>query len=192
MSAAIGIVLQPLERQFDAWFGSAGAIVSDVIVGSPADRTGIAAGDVLLDIAGTPVTDVTTALALLQAAPVHQEVALRVRRNGREQSMPVFPVSALEMYAAQAPRSTEAPESSASASARLPRSGRLALQTIASAANLDVAGAGADAELIAVNQRPVTSVDDALRQLRRATGPALLYVEDRGERLYLVATSTSP
>jgi hypothetical protein len=57
---------------------------------------------------------------------------------------------------------------------------------------LQVAGVGPDAELLMVNQRTVGSVAEAARLLQRARGPALLYLDDRGERLFAIAGSTGP
>lgn len=57
-------------------------VVVAVSEGSEAERAGLAAGDVLLEVSGVKVTTIAEARARL-AGPVHDDVLVKVRRGGR-------------------------------------------------------------------------------------------------------------
>ena len=55
----LGVMTQPLSGGLDEFFGAenGGALVSDVVEGSPAAKLGLAAGDVIVEIDGTGITN---------------------------------------------------------------------------------------------------------------------------------------
>jgi serine protease Do len=61
---------------------SEGLVVIDVASGGPADRAGLRRGDVILEVARRPVTDVTSLNRALAAAPTDSPVLLYVHRPG--------------------------------------------------------------------------------------------------------------
>lgn len=69
-----------------------GALVSQVLPGSPAALAGIRAGDVLRSLGNRWVTSVTDAYTAAQAAEPHKDTDVRVLREGKEQSLTVRPV----------------------------------------------------------------------------------------------------
>ncbi len=66
-----------------------GALVADVLKGGPAEAAGIKAGDVIVSFDGKEVADVGNLPPLVAATPVDKTVAVKVLRNGSEQSISV-------------------------------------------------------------------------------------------------------
>ena len=68
----------------DAAGGYPGAVVADVAPGSPAAAAGLAAGDRIVAVDGTPVPGAAELRGLIQAHQPGETVSLRVVRGGRE------------------------------------------------------------------------------------------------------------
>jgi S1-C subfamily serine protease len=203
--SATGVVLQSIDPSLVPWFGTGGAIVADLIAGSPADLAGLSPGDVIARIGDTPVTDVDDALTRLTSVPADEPIALEVRRGtgaktARARSMrtskvELTPVSALELYAAgrgrpagtSAPRAVPGGRSATSPTMPAPHVSELATVT-----DIHVPGTAPDAVVLAVNGQPVVSVDAAAREVRRTRNAALLYVEDGGERFFTTTQDAAP
>jgi serine protease Do len=66
-----------------------GALVADVIPGSPAEKSGIKRGDIIIAYDGKPVKDNHDLPAMVAATPVDGKVTVTVLRNGRERQLPV-------------------------------------------------------------------------------------------------------
>lgn len=60
-----------------------GALVQDVVKGSPADEAGFKKQDVVTEYAGHPITDASTLQNQVANTPIGQEVALTVMREGK-------------------------------------------------------------------------------------------------------------
>jgi serine protease DegQ len=86
----LGIAMQDLTPELAQAFSlqaTSGAVVTRVEPGTPAERAGLQAGDVVLEVDGRPVrgaTDLRNRIGLLR---VGSEVRLRVLRNGRAQTV---------------------------------------------------------------------------------------------------------
>jgi serine protease Do len=90
--AGFGITLNnvtpEMARQFDLPAGTRGAVVTDIDPDAPAARS-LQPGDVILQVAGKPVTNATEASTALRAVPAGRAVGLRIIRRGQEQFVTV-------------------------------------------------------------------------------------------------------
>jgi S1-C subfamily serine protease len=82
--AALGMVPADITAQIAQRFSlptTTGALVVNVSQGSPADRAGMKAGDIITKFAGTPVANVTDLLAALRKQDPGQQVDVVVQRG---------------------------------------------------------------------------------------------------------------
>ena len=70
--------------------GTRGAIVGAIERGSPAEKSGMKLGDVIVAVAGKPVTDVGTTLNSIAAVPPGKTVAVKVMRRNQELNLDVM------------------------------------------------------------------------------------------------------
>lgn len=66
-----------------------GALVADVISGSPADKGGIERGDIIIAYNGKAVKDSHDLPTMVAATPVDEEVTVTVLRDGKEHKLPM-------------------------------------------------------------------------------------------------------
>jgi serine protease Do len=66
-----------------------GALVADVISGSPADKGGIERGDIIIAYDGKAVKDSHDLPPMVAATPVDEEVTVTVLRDGKEHKLPM-------------------------------------------------------------------------------------------------------
>ncbi|MFZ0930242.1 MAG: Do family serine endopeptidase [Syntrophobacteraceae bacterium] len=88
----LGVSLQNITPELAKSFGlssNKGALVADVIKGSPADRAGMKQGDVVIAYQGKPVDDPSSLRNSVSLAPVGSQVKLTVVRNGAKQDITV-------------------------------------------------------------------------------------------------------
>lgn len=84
-SSALGIEAESLENQLAEFFGvKEGVLVRSVLKGSPAERAGLKAGDVITRVDTTDVASPKEVTQALRASNGHKEVPLRVVREKRE------------------------------------------------------------------------------------------------------------
>jgi serine protease Do len=86
----IGLQMSNVPREAYEDFGlksRAGALVSVVAAGGPADKAGIKAGDVIVEFNGRPVANTSDLQKAVTATKPGTSVALKVMRNGKEQSL---------------------------------------------------------------------------------------------------------
>ena len=70
--------------------GTRGAIVGAIERGSPAEKSGMKLGDVIVAVAGRTVTDVNSTLASIAAVPPGKTVAVKVLRRNQELNLDVM------------------------------------------------------------------------------------------------------
>ena len=66
-----------------------GALVADVVAGSPAEKAGIERGDVIVSYNGNQVKDSHDLPAMVASTPVGDEATVTVLRNGREKKLDI-------------------------------------------------------------------------------------------------------
>lgn len=88
----LGVSIQGVTPQLAKEFGlkeGKGAVVSEVLSGSPADRAGIERGDVIIQYGGRPVDNPSQLRNLVAQTPVGSKVAIRIIRNKKEKVIDV-------------------------------------------------------------------------------------------------------
>jgi Do/DeqQ family serine protease len=83
----LGVAIQPVTAEIASSFGldkAAGALVNDVVPGSPAAAAGIRQGDIILSLDGKAVTQVSQLQRLVAETPIGKRVAVTVFRERRE------------------------------------------------------------------------------------------------------------
>lgn len=69
--------------------GIAGVKLADVHDGSPAQKAGLKAGDIVVELAGKPVKNANDYLAALEALKVGEETTLKFQRDGKTETVKV-------------------------------------------------------------------------------------------------------
>jgi serine protease Do len=90
--SGIGIAIQPLDPDLSESFhleSTAGALVNEVVPGSPGANAGLRVGDVVVSFDGRPVRDAQTLPLLASTAGVGREVELAIVRGGERQAVRV-------------------------------------------------------------------------------------------------------
>jgi Do/DeqQ family serine protease len=88
----LGVSIQPLTPELAESFGLdnvSGALVNQVLAGSPAEKAGVKRGDVLLTYNGKPVRGVRELQLLVANTPAGSKVELVVLRQGKRLTLPV-------------------------------------------------------------------------------------------------------
>jgi serine protease Do len=83
----IGVTIQELTPELAQEFGlkkSKGALVSDVVKDSPAARSGIIRGDILVEFNGKEVKDVSSLRNMVAQSKAGSEITLKILRTGKE------------------------------------------------------------------------------------------------------------
>jgi len=86
----LGVSVQDVTEEMAAGLkmkGREGALVGNVFPGEPADKAGIKTGDVIVEIVGKPVRNTHDLLRIVAALPVGKKVAVKILRDGREQTV---------------------------------------------------------------------------------------------------------
>ncbi len=82
----LGVVIQSITPDLAKSFGlkgEAGALVSEVVKGSPADKAGLKTGDIITEFNGKKIHDMNELPRLVAVTPVGGKVKVAVIRNGK-------------------------------------------------------------------------------------------------------------
>ncbi len=88
----LGVTIQDVTPEIAKHFGlkeRAGALVTDVVKDSPADRAGFKRGDVIIEFDGRPVEDSRNLRNMVANTPPGTRVQVRVLRDGKERILNV-------------------------------------------------------------------------------------------------------
>jgi serine protease Do len=101
----VGIVLEPLAPAMAKQFGldakTKGILVADVLKGSPADKAGLKAGDVILKFNGNPVGSLPAFRMTVASSEAGHEFQLTYWREGKEHTTAIVPAPADSVKFAQ-------------------------------------------------------------------------------------------
>ena len=199
--AYLGIVPQDVTPAIAKAFGvkdERGALVGDVSPDSPAQRSGLANGDIIREVNGKPVADSNALRMTISMMAPDSDVNLKVLRNGAERD---FTVKLGELPTTEAAvRNNEQGSSGSSLSGvsvqnldadtaralKLPPQTRGVVVTNVSPSS-DAAEAGLQrGDVIQeVNRKPVTNTSQFEQALRSSTEKPLLLVNRNGSTMYL-------
>jgi Do/DeqQ family serine protease len=203
----LGVVVQPVTEDIAASLNltnARGVIVSQVQLGSAAERAGLRQGDVILALNGNVVSDPNSFRNEIAGTPPGRTVTLRIWREGSEQELrPTLGEFTPEERASR-PNEQTSPAPGGSDDPKLgiavqPLTPALASQLGVSAdtqglvvVQVDPSGPAADAGIQRgdvieqVNQQPVRSVADLRSAVERsAKAPLLLLVNHRGTTIFV-------
>ncbi|MDD2309719.1 MAG: DegQ family serine endoprotease [Desulfuromonadaceae bacterium] len=88
----LGVSIQQVTPDLAKSFGLSGekgALISGIIPGSPAEKGGLKAGDIIMDFDGKKIQEMNELSRMVAAAPVGKKVALTVMRDGKEKKVTV-------------------------------------------------------------------------------------------------------
>jgi serine protease Do len=180
---------------------SQGALVSDVVAGSPAEKAGIQRGDVIVSFHGKSIVEARDLSRMVAESPVGQDSSLTVLRNGtpREMSVKIARLKAEKATDEPAPHPATGKWGLLLQDLDAQTAGRLGLPDKQGVAVADVQN-GTPAEhagihegdiLLEVNRRPVHSAQEAKEAIMKSENKdsLLLLVQREGARLYVALSA---
>lgn len=203
--AYLGIVPQDVTPDIAKQFGekeARGALVADVSAGSPAQKSGVERGDIILEVNGKAVADSNDLRMTISMMPPDSDANLKVLRNGSAKELEVK-LSTLPTEEAAAHSEDNADSSASSALAGVSVE-NLDAQSASDlglspdtkgvvVTNVDPSSEAAEAGLRRgdviqeVNRRPVKNTADFERAIGSSKDKPLLLVDRNGSTMYLAA-----
>jgi S1-C subfamily serine protease len=192
----LGVTVQPLNDGMAKAFGLTGpprgALVGDVAPDSPAARSGLAKGDIILELNGEPVTDSRALSLKISALSPSTTVRLKISREGREREISVT-LGELQSKTARAEENAvggNGPRLGISVEPLTPQIARqLGLSPSTTGIVVDDVQPGSAAEEVGlhrgdliqeVNRKTVSSIDEFQGAIRQAGNQPILLLIDRG------------
>ncbi len=184
--AWLGVAIQPVTEDIAASFGlgkARGALVSDIMADSPAEKAGLRQGDVIVKFAGTEIKDAKQLQLTVADAPIGKPVEVEFYREGKLLRSSITLASSDSAVAAR-PRSTEPAEGwFGLAVEELPRNKRVAGLSGVVVTGVEPDSIAADSGIqrgdviVSVNQKRVGTLAEygaAMKQAERRGSAALL------------------
>lgn len=194
----LGVSIQPVTEEIAKSFGlkkAQGALVNEIVAGSPAAKAGIRQGDIIVAIDDKEVKDVSHLQRLVATVPVGTRVELKVVRDGKEQKLPLVIGSSDSAAAKQVKPDQQEPEEWLGMSVEeLPREMRMKGLYGVVVSGVDPEGVAAEAGLrqgdiiISINRQKVENLADYTRIIAESEkrDSALLLVKRGNASIYFV------
>ena len=201
--AYLGIIPQDVTPAIAKAFGEKdprGALVGDVSPNSPAQKSGLANGDIILEVNGKPVADSNALRMTISMMAPDSSVNLKVLRNGAERA---FTVTLGELPTTEAAVRNSGHGSSDSAlsgvsvqtldadTARAlklpPQTQGVVVTNVNPSSDAAEAGLQRGDVIQEVNRKPVTNTSQFEQAVRSSTEKPLLLVNRNGSTMYLAA-----
>lgn len=183
----LGVAIQPVTQEIARSFNldkPRGALISDIMAGSPAEKAGLRRGDIILSFAGKEIKDSRQLQLVVAETPVGQQVAVEIFRDGKTVKLSLATGNA-DSAAASKPRSTEAQASAFGLTVdELPRNRQAGGLSGVIVSGVEEDGTAAEAGIrpgdivTSVNQKKVGNLADYSRAMKEA--------EQRGSAILLV------
>jgi serine protease Do len=200
----LGVSIQDLSPKIAKQFGldkAHGALVGDVVGGSPAEKAGIQAGDVITRFDGKAIENSSMLRNRVAETPVGQSAELEVVRDKKPLTLKVKVTEQPKDMSAAGESVKSAGQGTALAGLEvrnltretaqelnLPRGTQgVVVAEVASGSTAEEAGLRAGDVIIELNRKPVRNIDD-FRRLSSALGEdeaALLRIVRQGRRLFV-------
>jgi serine protease Do len=203
--AYLGIVPQDVTPEIAKQFGekeARGALVADVSAGSPAQKSGLERGDIILDVNGKPVADSNALRMTISMMAPDTDARLKVLRNGTEREIAV---KLGDMPTEEASANSE-DKSNGSASSAMsgvsvedldaqtanelglsPNTKGVVVTNVDPSSEAAEAGLRRGDVIQEVNRQPVKNTADFERAMRNSKDKHLLLVNRNGSTMYLTA-----
>lgn len=191
----LGVAIQPLTEDMAQSFGfrsTKGALVSEVMEGSPASKAGIRQGDIITRFNGREIKDSRQLQLEVAETPVGKTVAMEIFRDGRSQTVSVT-VDNSDKAPSARPRAEEGLPAEEGlfgiAVEDVPKSLRAKGVSGVIVAGVDPEGIAADAGIqqgdviVSVDKKKINSVNDYLKAMKD--------VERKGSVAFLVRRGNS-
>jgi serine protease Do len=173
----LGVTIQPVTDELAQSFGlksARGALVSDIMAGSPAEKAGIKQGDVIVRFGDKEIKDSRQLQLVVGDTPAGQKVPMDIFRNGKPLTLTVTLASS-DSATAVKPKST-APQSGwfGLTVEELPRNLKTRGLSGVIVAEIDPDGVAADAGIqqgdiiLSVNRQKVANVAEYARAMKEA------------------------
>ena len=186
----LGVSIQPLDAELAKSFGLdrvTGALVTQVLPGTPAERAGIKRGDVLLSFNGKPVRSVKELQLLVASSALAEKIPVEVLREGTRLTLEVIIVAREEntVPVAQVPETDAMPWLGMS----FAESGDGVMVTeVAPGSVAANAGVQPGDRVMAVNRHPTKTLTDITRARQRIrVKQSVLLLLQRGEAHHYIA-----
>lgn len=203
----LGVTIQPVNAAMAKAFGLSGeprgALVTDVTPDSPAAHSGLARGDVILEMNGEPISDSRTLSLKISMLSPGTAVRLKVSRNGQEREIPVTLGELPSKTAGTAkPTGEGGPRLGVSVEPLTPQLARqlglspretgVVVDDVQGASAAEEAGLQRGDVIQEVNHKAVASVDEFQRAVRQAGNESMLLLINRGgSHLFIVVEPRS-
>jgi serine protease Do len=192
----LGVSIQAMSEDMAKLFGldsAQGALVSDVLSDTPAEKAGLAHGDVVVEFDGQPVKEFGDLSALVADSPPGKVLKLVVVRDKKKKTIDVTlermedDAGALGVGGPLDLGLTFKPISLEMAKDLGTEAGLL-VEKVAPESPAQLAGVATRDIILEIDRQPVTTFDDYIKSLRAhdKTTPILLFVK-RGERTIFLA-----
>lgn len=157
-----------------------GAVISRVEEDSPAARAGLKAGDVIVAVDQIPVGGSSALRNRIGLAPLGSEVAIEFLRNGTRKTV------TLRIEAGDAQTTSAVLPNRLDGAEFQDASGNVIVSSIQQGSAAANAGLRAGDVIVAVNRRPVATVEEFMAALDEITGTIALDLFRGGAKLFLV------
>jgi serine protease Do len=176
-----------------------GALVSEVMQGSPAEKAGLKRGDVIVACDGKEIADSHELAAFVAGLPVGKKILLRVIRDGKETTFGVA-IASLNAHEAAPQKADEAPSSGkwglqlkdltpeAARQAGLKPDQGVVVAAVRPGSPAEEDDVHAGDIVLEVNRQPVKGAEDMKAKMAKLgdKGQALLLIQRGKNTLYLV------
>jgi serine protease Do len=198
----LGVSIQEMTPELAKSLGlkeKKGALVAEVVKGSPAEKAGIEQGDVIMEFNGKEIGDSTELPRIVAATPMGKEVTVKVTRDGKMMDRQVK-VGEIEEKGVEVSRAPAAQKSMGisvqNVTPEIAKALGLKKETGVVVARVEPGSPAADAGIQRgdviqeVNRKPVKDVEDFAQKVEKAKGQesVLLFIQRGQSNLFAAVT----